>query len=89
MKPLVFMYHQAMSLFLGSKNDLNLVHFCVFQTYAVSEPRHIPIEVPPGVWIEEYFYTSSTYLSNLRKAETPITQNNTWKKYRSSGNVAE
>ena len=26
-KPLVFMYHEAMSRFLGSKNVLNLVYF--------------------------------------------------------------
>ena len=25
-KPLVFMYHEAMSIFLGFKNDLNVIH---------------------------------------------------------------
>ena len=50
-KPLVFMYHEAMSIFLGSRDVLNLVYFRFFKKYAVFDPlRHIPIEVtpPPG-----------------------------------------
>ena len=31
MKPFVFMYHEAMVIFLGSKNVLNLVYFLVSQ----------------------------------------------------------
>ena len=34
-KPLVFMYHQAMSIFLVPKSGLNFVFFSVFQTFAV------------------------------------------------------
>ena len=30
-KRLVFMHHEAMSIFLGSENVLNLVYFWVFQ----------------------------------------------------------
>ena len=37
-KPLVFRYHEAMSIFLGSKNALNSVYFWVFQKYTVSDP---------------------------------------------------
>ena len=29
MKPVIFMYHDAISMFLGSKNVLNLVHLWV------------------------------------------------------------
>ena len=38
-KPLIFMYHEAMSIFLGSRNVLNLVYFLVFQKYSVSCPQ--------------------------------------------------
>ena len=37
-KPLVFMYHEAMSIFLGRKNVLNLVYYWGFQEYTVSDP---------------------------------------------------
>ena len=37
-KPLVFTYQEAMSIFLRSKNVLNLVYFWVFQKYPVSDP---------------------------------------------------
>ena len=40
-KPLVSMYHVAMSMFLGSKNALNVVCFC-------RPPSHILMEVLPG-----------------------------------------
>ena len=46
-KPLVFMYHEARSIFLGSKNVLNLVFLWGFQKYTVSDPRHIAIEIHP------------------------------------------
>ena len=42
MKPLVFMYHEANSIFLKSKNVSDLIYFWVFQKYAVSEEVHIP-----------------------------------------------
>ena len=49
MKPLGFMHYAAMSMFLGSKNFLNLIHFWVFQRFPMSDiPHHIPVEVPPG-----------------------------------------
>ena len=49
-KPLVFMYREAMSIFLGSKNVLILVYFWVFQKYTVSDPPgHILMEGPLGV----------------------------------------
>ena len=35
--PLVFMYHEAMNAFLGSRNVLNLVYFGVFKKYAVPD----------------------------------------------------
>ena len=38
MKPLVLMYHEARSIFLGSTNPLSLVYFWVFQKYAASDP---------------------------------------------------
>ena len=37
-KPLIFMYHEAMSIFLGSTNVLKLVYFWVFQKYTLSDP---------------------------------------------------
>ena len=37
-KSRVFIYHEAMSIFLGSQTVLNLVYFWVFQKYAVSDP---------------------------------------------------
>ena len=54
-KPLVFKYHEAISIFLRSKNVLNLVYFWVFQKHIVSDPpRHIRIEVPLGVHERRY-----------------------------------
>ena len=35
----VFMYHKAMNIFLGSKTFLNLVYFWLFQKYIVFKPR--------------------------------------------------
>ena len=40
--PLFVMCHEARSIFLGSKNVLNLVYFCVFQKYTVSDPLDLP-----------------------------------------------
>ena len=37
-KLLIFKYHEAISIFLGSKNVLNLGYFWVFQKYAVPDP---------------------------------------------------
>ena len=52
-KPSVFMYHEAMSIFLGSKNVLNLVYSWVFQKYPVSgPPSHINRSPPPPGTIE-------------------------------------
>ena len=47
-KPLVFMYHEALSKFLGSKNVLNLVYFWGFQKYTVSDPPSHTNRDPPG-----------------------------------------
>ena len=47
MKPLVFMHHEAMSKFLGSRNVQNLVYFWVFQKYAVSDPLSHTNRSPP------------------------------------------
>ena len=48
-KSLVFMYHEAMSIFWGPENVLDLVYFWIFQKYTMSAPpRHIRVEVPPG-----------------------------------------
>ena len=50
-KPLVFMYHEAMSIFLGYKNVLNLVYVWVFQKYNVSDPpSHTNRRPPPLPW---------------------------------------
>ena len=34
-KPIVFTYHEAMSIFMGSKNVLNLVYFWVKYIFGV------------------------------------------------------
>ena len=49
MKPLVSIFHAAMSIRLGSKNVLNLAYFAFFKTILCLTPGHIPIEIPPGV----------------------------------------
>ena len=46
MKPL--MYHETMSIFLGSKNFLDLAYFWVVQKYAVSDPPSHTNRGPPG-----------------------------------------
>ena len=48
---LVSLYHEAMSIFLGSKGVLNLVYFWVFQKYAVSDPppSHTNRSPPLGI----------------------------------------
>ena len=43
MKPLYFMYQETMSIFLGSRNVVNLLYFWIFLKYAVYDP----LEVPP------------------------------------------
>ena len=85
-KPLIFMYHEAMSIFLGSTNVLISVYFGLsiffwglkfpkFNTfldfskiYNVSDPRHMPIEVPPpGEKVKngKAFQSSAIYFSPL------------------------
>ena len=54
-KPLVIMYLEAMSIFLGSKYVLNLVYFWVFQKSTVSDP-------PPPV---KYQYKFSPGLQSV------------------------
>ena len=52
------MYHEAMSIFLASKNVLNLVYFWVEYILGDKIPKSsiflglskIPIEIPPGVY---------------------------------------
>ena len=46
-KSLVFMYHEAMSIFLGSKNFLNLVYLWVFQKHTVSAHPTYTNRSPP------------------------------------------
>ena len=36
-KPVVFIYHEVLSIFLASKHVLSLVYFRVFKTHAVSD----------------------------------------------------
>ena len=50
-KHFIFMYHEAMSIFLGSKNVLNLVYFWVFQKYTVPDPppSHTNVSPPCGL----------------------------------------
>ena len=46
-KPLVFMYCEPMSIFLGSKNVLNLVYFGFFKNIlCLTPPHHIPMKSP-------------------------------------------
>ena len=49
-KHLVFMCHEAMSVFWVLKKVPNLVYFWVFKIILCLTPRHIPIKVPPGVF---------------------------------------
>ena len=55
-KPLIFMYQEAVSIFLGSANVLISVYFWAEYIFGFFKnilcltppPRHIPIKVPPG-----------------------------------------
>ena len=60
-QPLVFIYYEAMSICLGSRNVQNLVFF--FQKHPVSDPPS-RIEVPPlGEHVNEDLDSLSTWLT--------------------------
>ena len=66
MKHLLFMYHEAMSIFLGSKDVLNLAYFWVFQNYTVSDPPSCTNRSPP--WgIQVYKKLNSQIVKKMNK----------------------
>ena len=57
-KRLVFIYHEATSILLGSKNVLNLVYFWIFQRYPVcAHPPSHTNGIPP--WAHRPFCYST------------------------------